>query len=98
MGRQYAGVMRVQEASRLLKISRQGRVPCTSGILFCSSKQDADTFFMAGTRLFAALSDVWGFVRLFPAFGSWLPPAATERPFMVVKALTPCDAQGSFTP
>ena len=39
-----------------------------------------------------------GFIRLFPAFGSWLLGATTERPFMVVQALTPCDAQGSCSP
>ena len=37
-------------------------------------------------------------IRLFPAFGSWLPPAATEQPFMAAQALTPCDAQGSCSP
>ena len=37
-------------------------------------------------------------VRLFPAFGSWLPRAATEQPFMAAQALTPCDAQGSCSP
>jgi hypothetical protein len=41
---------------------------------------------------------MWLLVRLFSAFGSWLPQAATERPFMVVQALTPRDAQGSFRP